>query len=195
VPVALIQDFPDGTLDQYDRVVERMQLGGELPEGAIFHAAGEHEGGLRVVDVWESDEAFDAFAQSQIGPHTAAENMAEPKITRFPVHRTRDERESAGEITFLQVVRLPGLDTEAFDAADEQVVPGNVSPEGLVFHISGRDGDDFVVADVWTTKEARDAFLESNIRPVMEQTEFASPPSFADIDVHNTLQPRAGAEA
>jgi hypothetical protein len=190
VPVCFILDFPGGTLDQYDQVMERMQLGGENAPGGIFHAVGMNGDDLRVVDVWESDEAFQSFAEIQIGPHTAAVGIGEPAITRVPVHRTRDDRESGDEIAFMQVVRLPGLDAEAFDAADAEIVPGGVSPDGLVFHVSGPDGSDFVVADAWISKDARDAFMEANIRPVMERTELAGPPSFDDVDVHNTL--RAG---
>jgi hypothetical protein len=195
VSVCFIMDFPGATLDQYDRVIEAMDLGGENAPGGIAHAAGLHEGSLRVIDVWESDEAFQAFAEAKIGPLTAAEGIPEPEITRVPVHRTRDERHKGEKTTFVQVVRLPGLSTEAFDAADARIVPGDVSPDGLTFHVSGPDGDGFLVADGWTSKGARDAFMDANIRPVMENTEMAGPPSFEELDVHNTLRPRAAATA
>jgi hypothetical protein len=188
--VCFIMDFPGARLDQYDQVMERMDLGGELPPGALFHVVGLTGDGLRVVDVWESDEAFQRFAETQIGPHTAAVGIEEPAITRVPVHRTRDERGSDDGVAFFQVVRLPGLDAAGFDAADAQIVIDDVSPEGLVFHIAGPVADGFLVADVWSSKSARDAFLESSIRPVMERTELAGPPSFDDSDVHNTLGAR-----
>jgi hypothetical protein len=65
VAVCFIMDFPGATLDQYDQVMERMDLGGELPETAIFHMVGLKGDDLCVVDVWESDDAFHAFGESR----------------------------------------------------------------------------------------------------------------------------------
>jgi quinol monooxygenase YgiN len=39
----------------------------DLPEGWIFHAAGPTEDGWRVVEVWESQEAADAYFQGRLG--------------------------------------------------------------------------------------------------------------------------------
>ena len=41
--------------------------GGPGPAGAISHFATMTPSGLRVVDVWETREQFDTFAQEQIG--------------------------------------------------------------------------------------------------------------------------------
>jgi len=51
------------TQEQYDAAVEELNLAESLPEGWIFHAAGPTEDGWRVVEVWESQEAFDAYYQ------------------------------------------------------------------------------------------------------------------------------------
>ncbi len=42
--------------------------------------------GIRVVDVWESQEQFDKFAEEQIGPHSRAVGVAEPQSTVHEVH-------------------------------------------------------------------------------------------------------------
>lgn len=193
MPVCFILDFPGGSLDQYDRVMERMQLGDELPQGAVFHAAGASGDDLRVVDVWESDEAFQRFADSEIGPHTAAEGIAPPQITRIEVNEVRDARELGDEVAFLQVVRLPGIDRDAFEAADAQIVSGDEVPAGLVFHVNGPEGDDWVVADVWASKDVRDTFLAERIQPVMQSAPLTGPPSFDEIDVHNAIGARVAA--
>ena len=86
--VALIMDFEGGTLDQYDQVLEKMELGGSLPDGGVFHWAAKTDDGVRVVDVWESQEAFDKFAEEQIGPITAEVGLSEPKVTPHEVHNT-----------------------------------------------------------------------------------------------------------
>ena len=87
--VAIEMDFEGATLDQYDQVLELMGLeaGGGAPPGAMFHWAAETDTGLRVVDVWETREAFDRFAEEQIGPHTATVGFpGPPSLTYRDVH-------------------------------------------------------------------------------------------------------------
>ena len=66
--VALILDFKDATLDQYDQVIEKMGLtGGSTPPGALFHWVAKTDGGILICDVWERQEDFQAFAETAIG--------------------------------------------------------------------------------------------------------------------------------
>lgn len=84
--VAFIMDFEGGTLEQYDQVMEKMDLGDSVPDDAHFHWVTKTDDGVRVVDVWESDEAFQAFAEEKIGPYTAEVGLSEPAIERHEVH-------------------------------------------------------------------------------------------------------------
>ena len=89
--VAIEMNFKGATLDQYDQVLELMGLtpGNPAPPGAIFHWAAETADGLRVVDVWETREAYDKFAQEQIGPYSAQVGItAPPETTYYDVHNT-----------------------------------------------------------------------------------------------------------
>jgi hypothetical protein len=87
--VAFILDFPDATLDQYDQVIEKMGLtDGASPPSAQHHWVAKTDDGIRVVDVWDSDEAFEKFSQEQIGPITQEVGIAEPTVTRYEVHNT-----------------------------------------------------------------------------------------------------------
>jgi len=86
--VGLILDFEGGTLDQYDQVLEKMELGGKTPPGGIFHWVAKTDDGFRVVDVWESQEIFDKFAEEKIGPLSAEVGLGEPKVTAYEVHNT-----------------------------------------------------------------------------------------------------------
>jgi hypothetical protein len=92
--VAFVLDFEGGTLEQYDAVIEKMGLEreGAAPEGALFHWVTKTDSGIRVTDVWHSQEAFDNFAQTQIGPLTQAEGMSEPTVTPFEVYNWIIER-------------------------------------------------------------------------------------------------------
>ena len=51
--------------EQYDKVLDRLESAGQsAPAGRTYHVAFEGENGLQVVDVWDSQEAFDAFGQT-----------------------------------------------------------------------------------------------------------------------------------
>jgi hypothetical protein len=87
--IAIVQEFEGATLDQYDEVVRRMGFtpGGAGPPGSLFHWVTETDGSIVVTDVWVSKEAFDAFAEAQIGPITADVGIpGAPEITYHEVH-------------------------------------------------------------------------------------------------------------
>jgi hypothetical protein len=87
--VGVVLDFEGATLDQYDQVIEKMQLqpGGAGAPGGLFHWVAATDGGIRVTDVWESQAQFDAFAQDQIGPISAEVGLPNPPtITTYEVH-------------------------------------------------------------------------------------------------------------
>ena len=82
--------FPGGTLAQYDDVLQRMGLvhGGDTGANGIFHWVAEVDGGIKVVDVWPSIEAFNTFAQEQIIPFSQAAGLPEPELTFHEVYNT-----------------------------------------------------------------------------------------------------------
>jgi hypothetical protein len=48
--------------DQYDAAIVQLQAAGAgAPQGRLYHVALENDGEINVFDVWESQEAFDAF--------------------------------------------------------------------------------------------------------------------------------------
>jgi hypothetical protein len=83
--IVVVQEFAGGTLAQYDRVTEQLNLGGYSPEGNLFHIASLEEGGLRVIDVWESESALNAF-MGVLGPVAHSAGIPEPRVTVSPVH-------------------------------------------------------------------------------------------------------------
>lgn len=184
MPVAFIMDFDGGTSEQYDAVVEEMQLGGRMPEGGLYHAAGATDSGWRVVDVWEADEPFQAFTESQIVPVTQRHGLAAPRIRRLEVDQVRPGASAGRSAAFLQIVRMPGLTSDAFHAADAKVLP---LPDGLVFHVNGPDEGGWFVIDTWRTKQERDAFIQERVMPVFANAPLSGEPAFEEMAVHNTL--------
>jgi hypothetical protein len=52
------------TTDQYDETLRRLEKSGDwLPEGLEYHVAFRSNGELRVSEIWDSRERFDAFGE------------------------------------------------------------------------------------------------------------------------------------
>jgi hypothetical protein len=94
VAVGLIMQFGGVSADQYERVMDHLGLtlhsdsGPNWPEGIISHVAGSRfDGGWTVVDVWESQEAFDRFFDGRLGPALeAVGTLPPPAVSTFTVH-------------------------------------------------------------------------------------------------------------
>lgn len=85
--VAVFMEWPGVSEEQYNAVMEELELDEDTPDGALFHLASFTGAGLRVVDIWESAEAFYAFNESRLMPAVAAVGIAtEPRIEIHPVH-------------------------------------------------------------------------------------------------------------
>jgi hypothetical protein len=55
---------------QYERAVGA--LGYPAPPGLILHVAGPTDEGVRIIDVWESEESWERFRAECLGPAIAA---------------------------------------------------------------------------------------------------------------------------
>jgi len=86
--VGVVLNFPGGTLDQYDQVVQKMGFtpGGAGAPGGMFHWVAKTDDGFRVTDVWQSREQFESFAEEQIGPYTQEVGLTPPQPTFYEVH-------------------------------------------------------------------------------------------------------------
>lgn len=86
--ILMIHDGSDGTLAQYDQVIQELEATGHgNPPGRLSHVAARKGDGYLVVDVWESQEAFERFGQT-LGPllEKAGGRIAPPQV--YPVHNT-----------------------------------------------------------------------------------------------------------
>ena len=87
--VGIQVDVMGGTLEQYDDITERLGLlpGGPSVSQQLFHWAAKTETGFRVVDVWESREAFDRFMTGSVIPILREVGLTEPpEIHYLEVH-------------------------------------------------------------------------------------------------------------
>lgn len=75
--IAVVQEFPiegdDRTTSNYDRVQEALGVKENPPAGGIVHTAGfdEQAGVFRIFDIWESEDAWNAFFNDRLMPVVA----------------------------------------------------------------------------------------------------------------------------
>jgi hypothetical protein len=190
--VAFIMDFAGGTTEDYDAVLEKMGLGDRLPAGGLFHAAGVNDNGLQVCDVWESAEVFQRFAEGQIQPITQEVGLPAPEVRSFEVRQVRGS--GGGPVEFVQIVAIPGTTENDFRALDEKVLgPGGEVPEACVYHVNGQLGDGYCVLDYWSSKAARDEFMQTKVGPAVAASGITAEPAIEELTVHNSLTAPASA--
>jgi hypothetical protein len=63
---AYVQDVPNGTMKTHDEITAR--LGDERPHGLVVHLVGPTDEGIRMIDVWESEEDFLRFRDERLRP-------------------------------------------------------------------------------------------------------------------------------
>jgi hypothetical protein len=64
---AYVIEIPGMTPEQGAAIIREMGLTSP-PTGQVLHIEGPMDGGMRIVDVWESQEAFDTFVRSTLAP-------------------------------------------------------------------------------------------------------------------------------
>jgi hypothetical protein len=94
VAVVVVFEGPTITQEKYEDAVRRLTGGksrfesaSDWPnggEGLLMHAAGQGSSRFRVVDVWESEEAFGRFAET-LGPILQEIGVEEPPQV-YPAH-------------------------------------------------------------------------------------------------------------
>jgi hypothetical protein len=92
VPVVAVFEPPNFTQEQYEESARRVSGGKsrmESPadwpvEGLLAHIAGQGEKGFRVVDVWESEDAFRRFGETLMPILQDLGVEGEPEI--YPTH-------------------------------------------------------------------------------------------------------------
>jgi hypothetical protein len=88
--MAFIRMFtnPDGTQDQYDAASAQIGVGSDnMPEGGVLHVAGPGpDGGWRVVEIWESEDAAQKFDAEKVEPVLQQVGIQRPTPETWQVH-------------------------------------------------------------------------------------------------------------
>lgn len=84
--VVMVMKWPEATKAQYEAVRASIDWVSHPPKGGLLHVAGWDESGMRVVDLWDSAEEFQAFVANTLGAAAAAAGLTtQPHVEFFPV--------------------------------------------------------------------------------------------------------------
>jgi hypothetical protein len=76
--IVVIQDV-EASVEQYDQVDEKLDRENDPIDGLILHTGSKVDGKMKVVDVWETAEAFQKFVQERLIPAIAEVNPDAPQ--------------------------------------------------------------------------------------------------------------------
>jgi hypothetical protein len=83
----MLMEWAGITQNQYSQVMRNLDLDKNPPTGGIFHVAGFTAGTLHVLDVWESQQAFETFQKDRLNAAVQKAGIAsQPKVQFYPVH-------------------------------------------------------------------------------------------------------------
>jgi hypothetical protein len=86
MPVAVYFHPKNLTLAQFEETHRRLDAGASEPAGRIHHSCFGEDGDLMVYDIWESQEAFEAFGRTLM-PILSELGIDAGQPAIMPVHR------------------------------------------------------------------------------------------------------------
>lgn len=73
-----VMDIQGLTSEEYDAIIAKMGVERQPAEGIYLHAATSIEGGVRVVELWDTKEGFEQYVEDQLVPTSAALGIERP---------------------------------------------------------------------------------------------------------------------
>jgi hypothetical protein len=87
VAIMMQMQWDGVTPEQYEELRKLVNWEGDQPPGAIAHVSAFTDKGIRVTDIWDSADDFDAFLQGRLMPGVGNVGVAgEPHVEILPAH-------------------------------------------------------------------------------------------------------------
>jgi len=188
----MMAELPGATPVMYDQVNDRLGIdAANLPEGLISHHAGSTEGGMLIVDVWESQEAFERFSNERAGPVFEQLGIppVEPRV--LPVHNLI-EKGRGDRADVMMIVEMPSLAPDAYDAMTSRMsahAEGS-SSHPAVSHVAAHAEGGLLIVDVWDSPESFQRFAAEQIAEAGASDIGPIEPRF--VPIHNRFTRASG---
>jgi quinol monooxygenase YgiN len=181
----MILELDGVTTEDYEAVMEELGVDEDnRPDGLISHTAGPtDEGGLLIVDVWDSAEALDSFLTEHVGPAMAQagiESSAQPQVHEVHNHIPKG---SGIHPRAIVLIEAEGFGPDDYDAVTGEMDShaGDGSAHPAVMHVAAlKDDGSMVFVDIWESPEAAGQFVEQQVGAAAES---------AGVDV-GSMEPR-----
>ena len=89
---SIVMEFAGMDVRQYEALMEVLELRGvnpAWPRGIISHVVGFTDQGAYVVDVWQSEQIFDAFLENRLRPaFEVVGGLPKPRVITFDVYKS-----------------------------------------------------------------------------------------------------------
>jgi len=172
--ILMILELDDATTDDYEAVNAAIGIDEDnLPDGLVSHAVGPtDEGGLLIVDVWESEEALDRFFTEHAGPAMAQVGVgssAQPRVHQ--VHNHIPQGSGIHPNTII-LIEAEGFGPDDYDAVTGELDShaGDGSAHPAVMHIAAlKDDGSMVFVDIWESPEEAGRFVEEQVGAAAER--------------------------
>jgi hypothetical protein len=87
MPTVMLMHWPEVSLDQYEQARKEINWEGNVPQGAKFHVAWMADDGFHVLDLWDSQAAFERFTQERLMPGVQKIGIkGQPKVKFHEAH-------------------------------------------------------------------------------------------------------------
>ena len=85
--IMMSMEWPGVSAAQYDEVKRITNFENDWPAGGVFHVAALDGDTLRITDVWERAEDFQAFVASRLMPCVQQLGItSQPNVNIYPAH-------------------------------------------------------------------------------------------------------------
>jgi hypothetical protein len=82
-----VMEIPGLQTDQYDEILARMDVVSRPSPGVYLHICAPTDDGLRITELWDSEEGFRSFIEERMFPAAAELGVkADPVISVKPLH-------------------------------------------------------------------------------------------------------------
>ena len=172
--VMMIMDLEGATTEQYEAVNAAIGIDeNNLPQGLIQHAVGPtDEGGLLIVDIWESEEDLGRFIEEKAVPamqQAGVESQAQPRVHEVHNHIRQG---SGSEGSFILLIESEGFSPDDYDDVTSKLDShaGDGSSHPAVTHVAAITEDGMVFMDIWESPEAAQRFFEDEVGPAAAES-------------------------
>src|SRR5688572_13136323 len=84
--IVVTGDIPGGNPQMDEGMLQQLGLSTSPPPGALARMSGPVEGGWRVMSVWQSQEAWDAFRRDRLEPMLQQMGQPAPAFQIWELH-------------------------------------------------------------------------------------------------------------